>query len=279
MPALARATRALGASVIENCAVRTIEAQAGRVAAVVTEKGRVKTDCALLTGGAWSTYFAGNLGLDLPQLLVRSSVARTNPSPDHDIPNINAPGFDIRRRADGGYTIATGDLAEHYVAPRSFKYFTKYLKLMGLSARDLRLKLGPPRGYPGAWGAKSRWTGDEITPFEEMRVLNPPPSEAGAEAIARTTAASRAVVTDVGFAEIWAGMIDVTPDAVPYLCDAPSPEGFFIGTGMSGHGFGIGPGVGRVLADVVQGRPPGHDLSRFRFERFSDGSPIVPGPY
>ena len=74
-------------------------------------------------------------------------------------------------------------------------------------------------------------------------------------------------------------MIDVTPDAVPYLCEAPSPRGLFIGTGMSGHGFGIGPGVGRVLADLIRRKPPGHDLSRFRFERFSDGSPIVPGPY
>jgi glycine/D-amino acid oxidase-like deaminating enzyme len=53
----------------------------------------------------------------------------------------------------------------------------------------------------------------------------------------------------------------------------------FIGTGLSGHGFGIGPGVGRILADLIQGRPPGHDISRFRFERFADGSPIVPGPY
>jgi glycine/D-amino acid oxidase-like deaminating enzyme len=48
---------------------------------------------------------------------------------------------------------------------------------------------------------------------------------------------------------------------------------------MSGHGFGIGPGVGRVLADLVRGRPPEHDLKRFRFERFRDGSPVVPGPY
>ena len=34
-----------------------------------------------------------------------------------------------------------------------------------------------------------------------------------------------------------------------------------------------------VLADLVLGRASDHDLSRFRFERFTDGSPIVPGPY
>jgi glycine/D-amino acid oxidase-like deaminating enzyme len=47
---------------------------------------------------------------------------------------------------------------------------------------------------------------------------------------------------------------------------------------MSGHGFGIGPGFGRVVADLVRGRAPGHDLSRFRFARFSDGSRLAPGP-
>jgi glycine/D-amino acid oxidase-like deaminating enzyme len=86
-------------------------------------------------------------------------------------------------------------------------------------------------------------------------------------------------LAEAGIEELWAGMIDVSPDAVPYICAAPSPEGLFIGTGMSGHGFGIGPAVGKILSDLIGGRTPGHDLSRFRFARFSDGSPIVPGPY
>jgi glycine/D-amino acid oxidase-like deaminating enzyme len=47
---------------------------------------------------------------------------------------------------------------------------------------------------------------------------------------------------------------------------------------MSGHGFGIGPGMGRVIADLVTGRATDHDLARFRFSRFSDGSRIAPGP-
>jgi len=56
-------------------------------------------------------------------------------------------------------------------------------------------------------------------------------------------------------------------------------KGFYIATGLSGHGFGLGPAVGRIMADLLQGKPPGHDLTRFRPTRFSDGSEIVPGPY
>ena len=279
VPALARAAAALGASIAENCAVRTIEIKAGHIHAAVTERGSVRTDRVLLAGGAWSTQFAANAGLDLPQLMVRSTAGRTHGIAGAAIANISTPGFGICRRDDGGYTIATGDLAEHYVSPSSFKYFSKFLKLLKISAKDVRLKAWPPSGYPGAWGSKRRWTGDEVSPFEKMRVLNPPPSEEVRRRLQQRLPQRAPWLVNAGIAELWAGMIDVTPDAVPYICEAPSPRGLFLGTGLSGHGFGIGPGVGRILADLIQGRSPGHDLTRFRFNRFSDGSPIVPGPY
>ena len=279
VPALARAARREGVSITEDCAVRTVETAGRRVTGVRTERGPVKAERVVLAGGAWSTYFAGNLGLDLPQLIVRSTVGRTRTAPDRNLPNVDAPGFTARRREDGGYTVTTGDVVEHYLCPRSFRYFRKFLPLLKVSARDLRIKLKPPAGHPGGWGSKSRWSGAEITPFERMRVLDPPPSERVRRRLAERLPRRAPWLNEAGIAEIWAGMIDVTPDAVPYICEAPAPAGLFIGTGMSGHGFGIGPGVGRVLADLVLGRPPGHDLARFRFGRFTDGSPIVPGPY
>ncbi len=279
VPALARAANKLGAAIIEDCAVRSIETQAGRVFGAVTEKGTVRTSSVLLAGGAWSTHFATNLGLDLPQLMVRSTAGRTDSIPGKEIPNVSTADFGIRSRDDGGYTIATGDVAEHYLSPKSFRYFTKFFKLMKISTKELRVKAAPPAGYPGAWGSKRRWSGDEISPFEQMRVLDPPPSEEVRRRLKRRLARRAPWLEDAGIEELWAGMIDVTPDVVPYVCEAPAPGGLFIGTGMSGHGFGIGPGIGRILADLIQGRPPGHDLSRFRFDRFSDGSPSVPGPF
>ena len=85
-------------------------------------------------------------------------------------------------------------------------------------------------------------------------------------------------LADCPIEEAWAGMIDVTPDVVPVMDEAPSHPGLFIATGFSGHGFGIGPGAGRVMAEMVSGQAPAHDLTRFRFSRFSDGSPMRPGP-
>ena len=280
VPALARAARALGARVIENCAVRCLDIEAGRVAGVVTEQGRVRCERVLLAGGAWSNAFAANAGVDLPQLAVRSTAARTEAAPAAPYEgNISTPGLAIRRRADGGYTVATGDLAEHYLSPASFRYFTKFFKLLQVSAKDVRLRPAAPKGDPGAWGRPRRWTAEDESPFERQRVLNPAPAAAAVRKIEARLPARFPALEGVKLAEAWAGMIDVTPDAVPTLGEDEAIKGFYIATGLSGHGFGIGPAVGRLMADVMEGRAPGHDLTRFRPTRFADGSEIVPGPY
>ena len=54
--------------------------------------------------------------------------------------------------------------------------------------------------------------------------------------------------------------------------------GFYLATGFSGHGFGFGPGAGKVMANMVLGKKPEHNLERFRLSRFTDGSRMKPGP-
>jgi glycine/D-amino acid oxidase-like deaminating enzyme len=80
----------------------------------------------------------------------------------------------------------------------------------------------------------------------------------------------------IQMAESWAGMIDATPDAVPVISPVDSLPGFHIATGFSGHGFGIGPGAGRLAADLVTGAPPIVDPHPFRYSRMVDGTKLVP---
>ncbi|HEX2942200.1 MAG TPA: FAD-binding oxidoreductase, partial [Rhodopila sp.] len=79
-------------------------------------------------------------------------------------------------------------------------------------------------------------------------------------------------------AETWGGMIDVTPDAIPVISPVESVPGFFIATGFSGHGFGIAPAAGRLLAELVTGETPVVDPSPFRYSRFLDGTRPKPSP-
>ena len=206
-------------------------------------------------------------------------MARTEPAQEVIAPNVSTPGLALRRRADGGYTVTSGDLAEHFISPKSFRYFAKYLKLLKVSAKDVKLHPAAPKGYPGAWGTPRRWSAEEQSPFERMRVLNPEPSQVVVKRTLERLPQRFPALKDVKLAEAWAGMIDVTPDAVPTLGETAEVKGLYIATGLSGHGFGIGPAIGRITADIVAGRSVGHDLKRFRPQRFFDGSAIEPGPY
>src|SRR5579863_7882565 len=74
---------------------------------------------------------------------------------------------------------------------------------------------------------------------------------------------------DMKIAARWAGLIDVTPDAVPVISPISSLPGFFLASGFSGHGFGIGPASGRLVADLATGDRPIVDPAPFRIERLA----------
>jgi glycine/D-amino acid oxidase-like deaminating enzyme len=78
--------------------------------------------------------------------------------------------------------------------------------------------------------------------------------------------------------EAWSGMIDALPDVVPVLDQADPIDGLWISTGFSGHGFGIGPAAGKIMANLMQNNSVEYDLTRFRLSRFSDGSKLELGP-
>ena len=127
VPAMARAAQQDGCKIIENCAVRSIETETGKVSLVITELGEVKTGTVVCAGGAWSSVFLANLGVSLPQLLVRGTVARTKPGPEVFPGCAGSHRFAFRRRQDGGYTLALGNYLEHFISDNSFRYCLKFL--------------------------------------------------------------------------------------------------------------------------------------------------------
>ena len=135
-----------------------------------------------------------------------------------------------------------------------------------------------PKGYPDAWGTARQWSLDAASPFEATRILNPAPHQGKINMLLTEFQSLFPQLGPVGVQASWAGMIDVMPDVVPIVDEAPDLPGLWIGTGMSGHGFGIGPAFGRILADLMTGGDAGHDMARFRFGRFADGSKLELGP-
>ena len=275
-PAIAEAARRRGATILTECAARGIETMGGRVAAVVTEKGRIACDRVVLAGGAWSRLFLGNLGIDLPQLKVLASVMRTEPLSGG--PEISASGglFGIRKRMDGGYTVATLGVRTIDLIPDNFRLFVPYLPAVRLHWKRLRFRVG--RRFVEEWRTPRRWDLDETTPFEAVRTLDPEPDPYVLDRAQTAVAQAFPLFRGVAIAERWGGMIDVMPDAIPVISPVDRIPGLFIATGFSGHGFGIGPGAGKLVADMAAGDPTLVDPAPFRLTRFSDGSNPQPHP-
>lgn len=272
-PAIANAARRFGAKVLTNCAVRGLDIAAGRVAGVVTEKGRIACSSAVLAGGAWSRLFASTFGLDLPQLKVLSSVLRTEPVAGGPTSALWESNFGLRKRLDGGYTVASGHSTRVDIVPDSFRFFAKFLPALKHEWRGLRLRLGPR--FAEEWRWESQLAPDRETVFERVRVLDPEPEAALTEQALGQVRAVFPALQGATVAQHWAGLIDVTPDAVPVISPVDAVPGAFIATGFSGHGFGIGPGAGRLMAELVAGDKPVVDPTPFRLARFFDGSKIV----
>jgi glycine/D-amino acid oxidase-like deaminating enzyme len=275
-PAIARAAQRMGATLLAHCAVRGIERAAGRVSAVVTERGRIACEAVILAAGAWTSLFCGSLGVRLPQLKVLASVMRTAPVANGPDTCAYFPDLGYRKRADGGYTIAHGTGHIVPLVPDSVRYLREYLPTIRREAAAFKPRLNAQSLHELGW--PRRWPLDRPSPFERLRVLDPAPNRAlnreAREAMIRLYPQLRGVA----IVQEWGGYIDATPDVVPYIGPVGAIPGLTIATGFSGHGFGIGPGAGRLAADLATGQTPSVDPTPFRVSRFSDGSPIVLGP-
>ncbi|HEV7997892.1 MAG TPA: FAD-binding oxidoreductase [Stellaceae bacterium] len=275
-PAIAEMARRRGAAIVTGCAVRGIETAGGRVSGVATEKGRIACAAVVLAGGAWSRLFCGNLGVELPQVKVLASVMRTKPIEGG--PEISASGglFGFRKRMDGGYTVATLGVRTIDLVPDNFRLAIDYLPAARLHWKKLRFRVG--RRWAEEWRMKRRWALDEASPFEAVRTLDPEPDQFVLDRARTAVAEAFPLFRGMAVAESWGGMIDVMPDAIPVISPVEKVPGFFIATGFSGHGFGIGPGAGRLVADMVAGDPTLVDPTPFRLGRFTDGSNPRPHP-
>lgn len=265
-PALAQAAERLGATIVPNCAVRGIEQSGGAVSAVVTERGVVRTRQLVLAGGAWSRMFARSLGIELPSLKILGSVARIDGVSNLPEMPVGASNFAFRKRIDGGYTVSmrNGNLVP--LVPDSFRLFSDFFPQLLTSWRELKLRVG--RSFFEEAALARTWALDQETVFERIRVLDPAPKRSWLMKGIRIAARAFPELEKAKVTHTWGGLIDSTPDAVPVIGPVAQIPGFFLASGFSGHGFGIGPASGELIAQMICGEPTGVDPTPFRYERF-----------
>ncbi|MCP5154003.1 MAG: FAD-binding oxidoreductase [Ectothiorhodospiraceae bacterium] len=273
VPVIARGLTTLGATVHQFCAARGIERSGGRISAVMTEAGRIATTRVVMAGGAWASSFCRQLGVSFPQASVRSTVLSVQPGADGLPDALHTAGVSVTRRGDGGYTLAISGLARVDPTLQHLRYARHFLPM--LLDRHGLVRPGGLHGLRAGHESWRRWRLDAPTPMERTRVLDPIPDRATVDL---TLDRARRLLPALGTVPVqaaWAGYIDSTPDGVPVI-DEVLP-GLVLAAGFSGHGFGIGPGAGQLIAQMVLGATPDlpfaqYALSRFRGLRRADVS-------
>ncbi|MDP4822980.1 MAG: FAD-binding oxidoreductase, partial [Aestuariivirgaceae bacterium] len=232
---------------------------------IVTEHGAVACDALVVAGGYWSRRFLGRHGIGFAQLGVVNSAMRTNAL---EGPTLSASGddFAFRKRADGGYTLAHRRLSVADLTPDYLRQFWKFIPALREDPTCFHIKLG--KRFLHEARLARQWRLDEVTPFEQVRVLDPAPVNGILDEALASLRAHLPVFEKAQILHRWAGMIDVTPDTVPVIGPVPQQAGLYVASGFSGHGFGIGPGAGKLMADLITKTAPVVNPEPFRFDRF-----------
>lgn len=265
-PAVAAALIRLGGTVHQNCAARGIELEGGRVSGVVTEAGTIKTRTAVFAGGAWASSFCRQLGIRFPQATVRQSIVRVGgvaePLPDA----LHTARVSITRRSDGSYNLAISGRGRVDPTAQLLRFAPQFLPMFAKRWRNVFP--GGLEGIRAGHETLARWRLDAPTPMERVRILDPRPDAAAVKQTYDRAVELLPVLGQASITNTWAGFVDNTPDGVPGIGEVPEVPGFILAAGFSGHGFGIGPGAGHLIADLVTGQKPILDPAPYNPARF-----------
>ncbi len=269
--ALQRAAEGRGAEFLTHCAVYDLETTGGALSGVVCEHGLLRAPVVVMAAGAWSGRMLRLLGVRLPQMWLRGSVARTQA-----LPEITSAatwtGVAFRQRRDGSLNVANRSV-DHDLTWDSIFNLPAFAGGYFRNKRAVKLHFNRLFFDLFAGRFSKAALRRELTRF---RILDPEPNQGQLQDL---IADVRRLLPAAEKAEIersWAGYIDFTPDMLPTIDRLEQPAGLVLATGFSGNGFGVGPMAGQLAAELARGAEPSIDITPFRFSRFHDGSSLEP---
>lgn len=154
-----------------------------------------------------------------------------------------------------------------------------------LKPLGIRVPLETERGYHAHLPAPSitlrlpimqKSRGFGLTPMEdglraagtvEIAGLDAPPDERRARLL-EAQAKRLFPALEAGAPRLWMGFRPSTPDSLPVLGPAPGRPGLFLCFGHGHFGMTGGPPSGRLVAELVTGRPPSLDPAPYAATRF-----------
>ncbi|TIL72684.1 MAG: FAD-binding oxidoreductase [Mesorhizobium sp.] len=270
VPVAARGIMAAGGTVHQNCAARGLELSAGRVSGVVTEAGTIRTTTVVMAGGAWASSFCNQLGIRFPQAAVRQSILAVAPGAEGLPDALHTARVSLTRRSNGGYALAISGRARVDPTPQQLRFSREFVPMFARRWRSLAP--GAFEGWRQGHESLRKWVLDDVTPMERNRILDPKPDMRQIRLTYQRACELLPEFQRVAISHAWAGYVDSTPDGVPAIGEVEGIPGFLLAAGFSGHGFGIGPGAGHMIADIITGSEPIVDPRPYRPERLNSAA-------
>jgi glycine/D-amino acid oxidase-like deaminating enzyme len=256
------AARALGAEAIVGGRVDEIVTRSDCVAGVQVD-GRLFCSRRLVcSAGAGTGKLLRKAGLIFPQSMVRSTVVQTESVPFELEPCVSGRLVGIRQASNGTLhlSIAGGDYDLGTRLLADFRWFRHALRhsrgAVTLNCLHALKRLLPDRPPP-------------LLPDMVAGKCDPRPNPAKAKAALDEFEGLFPVIAQPRVLGMWAGLIDCTPDLIPAIGPVGGIAGLLVASGFSGHGFGVGPMVGKVLTDLLCGKAEPAYLSHLSPDRFA----------
>ncbi|NDU75340.1 FAD-dependent oxidoreductase [Actinomadura sp. DSM 109109] len=151
----ATGARRHGAAIHTRCEVLGIETRDGRIGAVRTSRGRIRTPAVVCTAGAWSAAVGRMAGVDLPVEPLRRQIVFTEPIPDlpRPVPMTIDFATSFYFHAEGeGLMIGMSDPGERpgFFLGRSDAWLPRLTEAIGARAPRL-LDVGLTGGWAGLY--------------------------------------------------------------------------------------------------------------------------------
>lgn len=272
--AFAAAAARHGAVVCPGVPALSIAASRGRVDGVHTPGGLIRAEWVLCAAGIHTARLVHDLRVSVPVQVVRTSVAETRTaSPPITRTAVWGPYVAFRPTPRGTFYLGEGHRgtgADYDVTLASFRHLRHFLPNYVRNRKELRVRVGRPlladvfggltgkgSGFPGTGLPREPPVNREIVAESERRFYELLPA-----------------LSNLGVQRTWAGYIDLTPDLIPVIGETGAVRNLVLASGFSGHGFALGPVVGRLVSELILGDEPAADIRPFRPGRFTDGEVI-----
>jgi sarcosine oxidase, subunit beta len=262
--------RRSGADIHYGTKVMGLLQRVGRIAGVDTNAGSVRADAVVLAAGVWTPHLAKTVGLKVPIMPVVLSELETAPVKPLFTQTLRAFGFGARQRPSGKVVISGGLSAKirHGASLADFNGLVHWLPRAWSFRKNIKLRLDVKGTL-----RQIRHLSTLDTALVPQPSPEPPVDKPAVCAAHDRLSMVIPELSGVPVGRYWGGLIDMTPDGLPIIDGTAGPEGLTIITGLSGHGFTIGPVLGEIAADLSLDGVTKREIKEFRLSRFTD-SPI-----